>query len=169
MTLFKPRVGKVIFAKTTGGLSVIIQKKKKKWERKCFDQVDLWPWPKSQNFQNRPVPLKFSSTFWFWDPFVHSKLRNCANVQFPKVDFCTNIDQMSKILRWTYLSQFFAYIPILESVSSFKTWKLHKWLNSKVVDFWVEVDLKSRFSSQTCLAQFFVTWKPPIWPTSLKY
>ena len=29
MTLFKPRIGKVIFAQTTGGLSVIIQKKKK--------------------------------------------------------------------------------------------------------------------------------------------
>ena len=29
MTLFKPRVGKVIFAQTTGGLSVIIPKKKK--------------------------------------------------------------------------------------------------------------------------------------------
>ena len=30
MTLFKPRVGKVIFAQTTGGLSVIIPKKKER-------------------------------------------------------------------------------------------------------------------------------------------
>ena len=59
---------------------------KKKGKRKYFDQVDLWPWPKSQNFQNRPVPLNFSSTFRFWDLFLYSKLRNCANVQFPKVD-----------------------------------------------------------------------------------
>ena len=29
MTLFKPRIGKVIFAQTTGGLSVIIPKKYK--------------------------------------------------------------------------------------------------------------------------------------------
>ena len=124
----------------------------KKKERKYFDQVDLWPWLKSQNFQNGPIPLNFSSTFRFWDPFLLSKLRNCANVQFPKVDFCANVDQMSKFLRWTFLTQFFAYILILESVLSFKTWKLDKWLNSKVVDFCVEVDLKSRFSSQTCLA-----------------
>ena len=118
-----------------------------KKKRKYFDQVDLWPWLESQNFQNRPVPLNFSSTFRFWDPFLLSKLRNCANVQFPKVDFCANVDQMSKFLRWTSLTQIFAYIPILESVLSFKTWKLHKWLNSKVVDFCVGVDLKSRFSS----------------------
>ena len=56
------------------------KKKKKKRERKCFDLVDLWPWPKSQNFQTGPVPLNFSSAFWIWDPFLHSKLRNCANV-----------------------------------------------------------------------------------------
>ena len=68
--------------------------KKKNCERKkCFDQVDPWPWRKSQNFQNGPVPLNFSSTFRIWDPFLHSKLRNCVNVQFPKVDFCTNVDQ----------------------------------------------------------------------------
>ena len=34
MTLFKPRVGKVIFTQTTGGLSVIIPKKKLIWFRK---------------------------------------------------------------------------------------------------------------------------------------
>ena len=84
------------------------QKKKKKEkdrerEKKCFDQVDPWPWPKSQNFQNGPVPLNFSSTFRLWDPFHHSKLRNCVNVQFPKVDFCTNIDQKVKIFK-KYLS-----------------------------------------------------------------
>ena len=124
-----------------------LQKKKKKGKKKALTKLDLWLWPKSQNFQNRPVLLSFSSIFQFWDPFLHSKLKNCANVQFPKVDFCTNVDQMSKFLRWTYLAQFFAYIPILESVPSFKTWKLHKWLNSKVVDFCVEVDLKSRFSN----------------------
>ena len=55
----------------------------------------------------------------------------------------------------TYLAQFFTYIPILEYVLSFETRKLHKWLNSKIVDFCVEVDQKSKFSSQTCLAQFF--------------
>ena len=41
-------------------------------------------WLENQNFQNGPVPLNFSSTFRFWDPFLHSELRNCANVQFPK-------------------------------------------------------------------------------------
>ena len=80
------------------------KKKKKKGKKKCFDQVDPWPWPKSQNFQNRPVPLNFSSTFRFWDPFLHLKLRNCANVQFPKVDFCTNVDQKVKIFKRAYLT-----------------------------------------------------------------
>ena len=40
---------------------------------------------------------------------------------FQKIDFCANVDQMSKFLRWTYLAQFFEYIPILESVPSFET------------------------------------------------
>ena len=55
----------------------------------------------------------------------------------------------------TYLAQFFTYIPILGSVPSFETQKLNKWLNSKILNFCVEVDRKSKFSSQTCLAQFF--------------
>ena len=55
----------------------------------------------------------------------------------------------------TYLVQFFAYIPILGPVLSFGTRKLHKWLNSKIVDFCVEIDQKSKFLSQTCVAQFF--------------
>ena len=92
-------------------------------------------WPKSQNFQNGPIPLSFSSTFQFWDPFLHSKLGNCANIQFPKVGFCINLDQKSKFLRMTYFAQFFSYISILESVPSFETRKLHKWLNFKIVDF----------------------------------
>ena len=46
-------------------------------EKKCFDQVDLWP--KSQNFQKGPVPLSFSCTFQFWNSFLCSRLENCAN------------------------------------------------------------------------------------------
>ena len=53
--------------------------KKKKKKKKCFDQVDFWRWPKSQNFQKGPVPLSFSRTFWFWNPFLCSRLGNCAN------------------------------------------------------------------------------------------
>ena len=84
---------------TGPGPNRLPKKKKQKRERKCFDLVDLWPWSKSQNFQNGPVPLSFSSTFRFWNPFLHLKLRNCANVQFPKVDFCTNVDQKVKIFK----------------------------------------------------------------------
>ena len=62
-----------------------------------------------------------------------SKIVQTSN--FQKVDFCANVDQMSKFLRWTYLSQIFMYIPILESVSSFETRKLHKWL--KFQDSWL--------------------------------
>ena len=32
-----------------------------------------------KNFRNEPVPFSFLSTFWFWDPFLHSRLGNCAN------------------------------------------------------------------------------------------
>ena len=55
-----------------------------------------------------------------------SKIVQTSN--FEKVDFCANVDQTSKFLRWTYLAQFFVYIPSLESVPSFETRKLHKWL-----------------------------------------
>ena len=110
------------------------KKLKKKGKRKCFDQVDPWPWPKSQNFQNGPVPLNFSSTFRFWDPFLHSKLRNCANVQFPKVDFCTNIDQKVKIFKkdLSYLifrvdSIFGVYFFIWESEIAQIVWFYNCW------------------------------------------
>ena len=59
-------------------------KKNKNKRKGALTKLDLWLWPKSQNFQNRLVPLSFSSTFRFWDPFLHSKLGNCANVQFPE-------------------------------------------------------------------------------------
>ena len=110
------------------------KKKKKKRERKCFDLVDLWPWPKSQNFQNGPVPLSFSSTFRFWNPFLHSKLKNCANVQFPKVDFCTNVDQKVKIFKkdLSYLifrvdSIFGVYFFIWESEIAQIVWFYNCW------------------------------------------
>ena len=59
-----------------------LQKKKKKGKKKALTKLDLWLWPKSQNFQNGPVLLSFSSIFQFWDPFLHSKLRDCVNVRF---------------------------------------------------------------------------------------
>ena len=58
------------------------KKKKKKGKKKALTKLDLWLWPKSQNFQNGPVLLSFSSIFQFWDPFLHSKLRDCVNVRF---------------------------------------------------------------------------------------
>ena len=110
------------------------KKKKKRKEKKSFDQVDPWPWPKSQNFQNGPVLLNFSSTFRFWDPFLHSKLRNCVNVQFPKVDFCTNIDQKVKIFKkdLSYLifrvdSIFGVYFFIWESEIAQIVWFYNCW------------------------------------------
>ena len=54
-----------------------------------------------------------------------SKIVQTSN--FQKGDFCANV-QTSKFLRWTYLAQFFVYILILESVPSFETRKLYKWL-----------------------------------------
>ena len=85
------------------------KKKKRKRKRKSFDQVELWLWPKSQNFQKRLVPLSFSSTFWFWDPFLHLKLGNCANCPIPKkLTFGQILTKKSKFSRSTYLAQFFA-------------------------------------------------------------
>ena len=41
--------------------------------------MDLWLWPKRQNFQKWLVPLSFSRTFKFWNPTLCSRLGNCAN------------------------------------------------------------------------------------------
>ena len=85
------------------------KKRKRKRKRKSFDQVELWLWPKSQNFQNWPVPLSFLSTFRFWDLFLHLKLRNCANCPIPKkLTFAQILTKKSKFSRSTYLAQFFA-------------------------------------------------------------
>ena len=57
-------------------------------KKKCFDQVDLWLWSKSQNFQKGPVPLNFSRTFQFRNPFLCSRFGNCANCpNFRKLTF----------------------------------------------------------------------------------
>ena len=78
-------------------------------KKKSFDQVELWLWPKSQNFQKWPVPFSFLSTFRFWDPFLHLKLGNCANGPIPKkLTFAQILTKKSKFSRSTCLAQFFA-------------------------------------------------------------
>ena len=80
-----------------------------KKKKKSFDQVELWLWPKSQNFQKWPVPFSFLSTFRFWDPFLHLKLGNCANGPIPKkLTFAQILTKKSKFSRSTCLAQFFA-------------------------------------------------------------
>ena len=80
-----------------------------KKKKKSFDQIELWLWLKSQNFQKRLVPINFSSTFRFWDPFLHLKLRNCANCPIPKkLTFAQILTKKSKFSRSTCLAQFFA-------------------------------------------------------------
>ena len=84
------------------------KKKEKEKEKKSFDQVELWLWLKSQNFEKWPVPLSFSSTFQFWDPFLHLKFRNCANTPIPKkLTFAQILTKKSKFSRSTCLAQFF--------------------------------------------------------------
>ena len=62
-----------------------LKKKKRKKEKGL---TKLWILTKSQNFQNGPVPLSFSSTFRLWDLFLHSRLENCANCPiFRKLTF----------------------------------------------------------------------------------
>ena len=77
----------------------------KKKKKKSFDQVELWLWPKSQNFQKWLVPLSFSSTFRFWDPFIHLKLGNCVNCPIPKkLTFAQILTKKSKFSRSTCLA-----------------------------------------------------------------
>ena len=64
------------------------------------------------------------------------------------------LTKKSKFSKGACPTQFFAYIPILESVSLFKTWKLCKLSNFQKVDFCTNPNQKSKFS-RTCLAQFF--------------
>ena len=52
--------------------------------KNALTKFDLWLWPKSQNFQKMPVPLSFLYTFWFWNPFLCSRLGNCANYPISK-------------------------------------------------------------------------------------
>ena len=52
--------------------------------KNALTKFDLWLWPKSQNFQKMPVPLSFSRTFQFWNPFLCSRLGNCANCPISK-------------------------------------------------------------------------------------
>ena len=97
----------------------------------------LWPigpltLTKKLKFSKRTCPTQFFEYIPILGPvssFESQKL--CKRPISKKVDFCANVDQMSKFLRWTYLAQFFEYILILESVLSFETRKLQKWLNSK--------------------------------------
>ena len=96
--------------------------------------MDLWLWSKSQNFQKRPVPLSFSRTFQFWNPFLCSRLGNCANCpNSKKLTFGQILTKKSKFSRRTYLAQFFAMIPILGFISSFENPKLLKYYDSTTV------------------------------------
>ena len=84
--------------------------------------MNLWLWSKSQNFQKGPVPFRFSSTFRFWDPFLHLKLENCANCPIPKK--LTFAQILTK-------SQNFQEIPVLPNFSRrFQFWGL--FLHSRI-------------------------------------
>ena len=91
-----------------------------------------------------PVHSDFGTRSFIRD----SKIVQTSN--FQKVDFCANVDQTSNFLRWTYLAQFFVYIPNLGSISSFENPKLLKWCDSTTVGFEVNFDQESRHSSKVC-------------------
>ena len=56
----------------------------------------------------------------------------------------------------TCLAQFFVYIPILGSISSFENLKLLKYCDSTTVGFNVNFDQESRFPSKACPTWFFM-------------
>ena len=94
------------------------KKKKKEW--KGFDQVKLWVWPKSQNFQNGPIPLSFSSTFQFWDPFLYPRLGNCTNGSISKnLTFAWILTKSQNFqngpVPLSFLSTFWFWDPFLHS------------------------------------------------------
>ena len=125
-------------------------------KKKCFDQTNLWLWPKSQNFQKGLVPFYFSRTFQFWYLFLCSRLGNCANCpNSKKLTFVQILTKKSKFSRRTYLAQFFAKILIFESISSFENPKLLKKCDSATVGFNVNLDQESRSSSKACPIQTF--------------
>ena len=93
---------------------------KKKRERKGFDQVKLWVWPKSQNFQNGPIPLSFSSTFQFWDLFLYLRLGNCTNGSISKnLTFAWILTKSQNFqngpVPLSFLSTFWFWDPFLHS------------------------------------------------------
>ena len=131
--------------------------KKKVRKKKCFDQTNLWLWPKSQNFQKGLVPFYLSRTFQFWNLFLCSRLGNCANCpNSKKLTFGQILTKKSKFSRRTYLAQFFAKILIFESISSFENPKLLKKCDSATVGFNVNLDQESRSPSKACPIQTFI-------------
>ena len=136
--------------------------------------MDLWLWPKSQNFQNRLVPLSFSSTFRFWDPFLHSKLGNCANVQFPESWLFHKSWPKVKIFKpdlscpiFHVDSNFEVYFFIWESKIAQIVWFYSCWL---WCELWPRIKMSEQSLSHSVFCEdsdfestyLFRTWKPPI-------
>ena len=69
--------------------------------------MDLWLWSKSQNFQKGLIPLSFSRTFQFWNPFLCSRLGNYAN--YPnsrKLTFAQILTKSQNFQEGSFLSNF---------------------------------------------------------------
>ena len=65
------------------------------------------------------------------------------------------LTKKSKFSKVACPTQFFAYIPILESVSLFKTRKLCKLSKFQKVDFWTNLDQKVKIFKKDLSCQFF--------------
>ena len=157
------------------------KKKKKKKRKRALTKLDLWLWPKSQNFQNKLVSLSFSSTFRFWDPFLHSKLGNCANVQlleswlFHKSWLKVKIfksDLSCPIFRVD--SNFGVYFFIWESKIAQIVWFYSYWLRCEL---WPRIKMPEQSLSYSNFFKdsdfeirlFILDLETTIWPTSPKY
>ena len=144
----------------------LFKKKKKSERKKCFDQVDLWLWQKSQNFQMGPVPLSFSHTFQFQNPFLCSRLGNCANcLNSRKLTFAQILTKSQNFqqgpvfpyfLRWFWFWSLFLHLRIWNCSNSVILQLLAlMWTLTKNQDVWAKIVL-FRFSHR------FWLWNPLI-------
>ena len=104
-------------------------RKKMLWPSLTFDFDQ-----KVKNFKKRPVPLSFSRTFQFWNPFLCSRLWIVQTIQFPKSWLlhkswpkCQNFQEWPVCLIFHVDSNFGVYFFIQESEIAQIVWFYSCW------------------------------------------
>ena len=102
--------------------------------KKALTKFDFDFDQKVKNFKKRPVPLSFSRTFRFWNPFLCSRLENCANCPISKSWLlhkswpkCQNFQEWPVCLIFCVDSNFGVYFFIQESEIAQIVWFYSCW------------------------------------------